>query len=350
MPQYDEDKIETYSYTRWAYPSAVSHQKLYRGPFREALGFIPGQDDDDDDDPEWATCSVWGHRHVHAYDVSVKKGMYIVTSDSLISAAGADEAVVQFGPPLRVKPVATKTTVTGAASTRSERTRSSHHTRSSRSKKFRKKESRLKDHSSSKTSRSKPSRSRTSAPDFDTAGTSSKTTAAPSSLPVIPEEPIPQISLSAMIAANYKAAGRNPSMLRHVGFRGLGNPKLRRSIWREYEAQRECGIVAGVDRIQTMPGADGWDRFSEGNPYLKAVQDLVARINDGLPRDHERAVAIVTMLPVRSWSPNGFYDMIVELGGEGEYEDLVLYQGRRQAAGNDEDEDEVIYRGRRARR
>lgn len=277
MPQYDEDKIETYSYTRWAYPSAVSHKKLYRGPFREALGFIPG---DDDDDPEWATCSVWRDRQVHAYDVSVRMGMYIVTSDSLISAAGAEEAVVQFDPTIRAKPIATKATVTGAASTKSERTRSSHHTRSSRSKRFRSKESRLKDHSSSKTSRSKPSRSRTSTPDTITAVPSSEAAAATSSLPVIPEEPIPQISLSAMIAANYRAAGGHPSVLRRVGFRGLGDPKLRRSIWREYEAQRERGTVVGVDRIQTMPDADGWGRFSEGNPYLQVSR----RIANSLPR------------------------------------------------------------------
>lgn len=346
MPQYDEDKIETYSYTRWAYPSAVAHQKMYRGPFREALGFTPG----DDDDPEWATCSVWRDRQVHAYDVSVGKGMYIVTSDSLISAAAAaaaDEANVEFGPPLRVKPVAIKATVTGAASIKSERTRSSHHTRSSRSKKFRSKETRI---NGSKTSRSKPSRSRTSALENTTAITSSEALAASSSLPVIPEEPIPQISLSVMIAANYKAAGGDPSTLRHIGFRGLGDPKLRRSIWHEYEAQRERGIVFGIDRIQTMPSANGWDRFLEGNPYLQAVQDLVERINDGLPRDQKRAVAIVTMLPSRTWSPNGFYDMIVELGGEGEYDDLILYQGRRQADGDDEDEDEVVYKGRQPRR
>lgn len=262
MPQYDEDKIETYSYTRWAYPSAVAHQKMYRGPFREALGFVPG----DDDDPEWATCSVWRDRQVHAYDVSVRKGMYIVTSDSLISAAAAaDEANVEFGPPLRVKPVAIKATVTGAASIRSERTRSSHHTRSSRSKKFRSKATRI---NGSKTSQSKPSRSWISAPNTTTA-TSSEAAATSSSLPVIPEEPIPQISLSAMIAANYKAAGGDPSTLRYIGFRGLGDPKLRRSIWREYEAQRERGIIFGIDRIQTIPGADGWDRFLEGNPYLQ---------------------------------------------------------------------------------
>lgn len=347
MAQYDEDKIETHSYTRWAYPSAVAHQKMYRGPFRAALGFIPGRDDDD---PEWATCSVWRDRQVHAYDVSVGKGMYIVTSDSLISAADADEAVVEFGPPLRVKPVAAKANVTGASSIKSERTRSSHHTRSSRSKKFRLKETRLKDHGSSKSSRSKPSRSRTSTPGTTTTATSSETAAASSSLPVIPEEPIPQIPLSAMIAANYKAAGGDTSTLRYIGFRGLGDPKLRRSIWREYEAYMERGIVLGIDRIQTMPGADGWDRFLEGNPYLQAVQDLVERINNGLPRDRQRAVAIVTMLPSRTWSPNGFYAMIVELGGEGEYDDLILYQGRRQADGDDEDEDEVVYKGRQPRR
>jgi hypothetical protein len=57
------------------------------------------------------------------------------------------------------------------------------------------------------------------------------------------------------------------------------------------------------------------------------------------------------MLPARSWTSNGFYDMVVELSGEDEYEDLVLYRGRRGKDNDDdeEDDDQVVYKGRKVK-
>ncbi|ETS87725.1 hypothetical protein PFICI_01553 [Pestalotiopsis fici W106-1] len=343
MPRHD--KIETYSYTRWAYPSALDHQDVFRGSFREALGFVQGHDGDED--PGWMTCSIWRDRHVHSCDVCVKKGIYVITSDSLIDAASKD--VVHFDEPTMTiesvavtatAAIATEATSTKSGQTKSSRTKSSRtqksHTKSSRSK-----EIRSKDHNA-KASRSKTSRPK---PSIQTA----KPEIATSSLPAIPEEPVPLMPLWEMMAANYAAAGGDLSTLRYIGFRGLKDDRFRCSIWHEYEAQLGRGTAIGANKIQTMPGADGWDRLFGVNPYLQAVEGLIAKVNDGLSVGRKRTITIITMLPARAWTPNGFYDMIIELGAEGEYEDFVLYRGRREDNDVEHDDDQVVYKGRPAK-
>ncbi|KAF3009151.1 hypothetical protein E8E14_001510 [Neopestalotiopsis sp. 37M] len=365
-------KIEAHSYTRWAYPSAVDHQDMFKGPFREALGFVLLQGDGDsaageDEDPQWMTCSIWRDRQVHSYDISVKRGMYIVTSDSLVDAARKE--VVGFEPAITTTAetstavvnnnTTTATAMEAATGAKSERIKASR-TKTSRTKRHHNKpcsfssskEARSRDYHSNKASRSKTPRHRT-ATEITTATSRAATTTTTSSfLPAIPEEPASPMALWEMMAANYAAAGGDPSTLRYLGFRGMRDKGFRCSIWQEYEAQQlghGSTAASSSDKIRTMPGAQGWNRLLESNPYL---QDLITKTNDELPVERRRIIAIVTMLPARSWTSNGFYDMVVELSGDDEYEDLVLYRGRRGKDNDDDDEeddDQVVYKGRKVK-